>query len=65
MRDDIITTLFELSENDSIGDDNYYVSRLIELAIIPGVNFDENERKKLIELIVQDEKSGNFLTRKK
>lgn len=65
LRDDIITTLFELSENDSIGDDNYYVSRLIELAIIPGVNFDENERKKLIELIVQDEKKWKLFNSKK
>lgn len=65
LRDDIITTLFELSENDSIGDDNYYVSRLIELAIIPGVNFDESERKKLIELIVQDEKKWKLFNSKK
>ena len=65
LRDDIITKLFELSENDSIGDDNYYVSRLIELAIIPGVNFDENERKKLIELVVQDERKWKLFNSKK
>lgn len=38
---------------------------MIELAIIPGVNFDESERKKLIELIVQDEKKWKLFNSKK
>ncbi|MBM6841345.1 hypothetical protein H6A03_07295 [[Clostridium] spiroforme] len=67
LRDDIITTLFELSDgkSDSINDNNYYVLRLIELAIIPGVNFDEYEKRKLIELIIQDEHRWRIFYSKK
>lgn len=67
LRDDIITTLFDLSDNkdDSSNDNNYYVSRLIELAIIPGVNFDEYEREKLMELIIQDENRWRLFESKK
>ena len=66
LRDDIITTLLDLSREDSSeGDTNYYVSRLIELAIIPGVNFDDNESQQLIELILQDENRWKLFESKK
>lgn len=65
LRDDIITTLFELSEEEKDSTSGiYYVARLIEIAIIPGVNFDENERKQLIELLIQDENKWRLFSSK-
>ena len=56
LRDDIIATLFELASNEKeLKSDNYYVSRLIDLAITPGVNFDQLEREMLINLMIQDD----------
>ncbi|MDU5290299.1 MAG: hypothetical protein E6177_07660 [Clostridium sp.] len=58
LRDDIISTLFRLSERNGsleVVDTNYYVSLLIQLAVMPGVNFDDYELEKLFNLIVNDE----------
>lgn len=68
LRDDIITSLFDLSEikgDSSITDTNYFVSLLIQLAIMPGVNFDEYELEKLFGLIVQDESRWRLFSSKK
>lgn len=68
LRDDIISALFNLSENkddSEISDTNYYVSLLIQLAVMPGVNFDDFELGKLFDLIVRDENSWRLFNSKK
>ncbi|MCR5502303.1 MAG: hypothetical protein K6F53_04800 [Lachnospiraceae bacterium] len=56
LRDDIISALFELSEEENAepADRNYYISLLIQLAAMPGVNFDDLELEELFGLIVRD-----------
>ena len=67
LRDDIITTLFSLSDNSNstdISDTNYYVSLLIQLAVMPGVNFDDYELEKLFDLIVRNDNSWRLFSSK-
>ena len=65
LRDDVIEKLFILSKEKNEDQTNYYVSLLIDLAIIPGVNFDEYELEKLFELIIYDDKNWRLFSTKK
>ena len=65
LRDDVIEKLFILSKEKNEDQTNYYVSLLIDLAIIPGVNFDEYELEKLFELIIHDDKNWRLFSTKK
>lgn len=65
LRDDVIEKLFLLSKEKNEDQTNYYVSLLIDLAIIPGVNFDEYELEKLFELIIYDDKNWRLFSTKK
>lgn len=57
LRNEIVTTLLVLSKEDiskediSLGEPSYYVSRLIDLAIIPGADFDDYECCELFDLL--------------
>lgn len=65
LRDDVIEKLFLLSKEKNEDQTNYYVSLLIDLAILPGVNFDEYELEKLFELIICDDKNWRLFSTKK
>lgn len=68
LRDDIIEALFssaECSESDLVDDTYYYLALLIQLAIIPGVNFDSYELEKLFRLIIQNENGWRLFDSRK
>lgn len=65
LRDDVIEKLLLLSKEKNEDQTNYYVSLLIDLAIIPGVNFDEDELEKLFELMIFDDNNWKLLSSKK
>ena len=64
LRDEIIEELLNYALED-VANSGYCLSILVQLAVIPGINFDSYELERLYKIIVKDEQTWTYVNRKR